>query len=267
LHLLVLETQVPPPQSVNDVPIGLLSAHFTGREKDLDVLEEMLDNVQGDRPGCAAIHGMPGIGKSQLLLRYAAKSFEGNRYSHVFWTSASSVDKLTNGLCRILDLVHPDRYIQDQSIKLTATRSWLEECSFNWLLIVDNVDTSSLNFLRTHFPRRNGRGNVLFSTRTVVVAKALLDMVQSPHSILQLQALNIRDTTSLLFNDAGIDSTIITPSLLSLAEELVQSVGRLPLAVVHAASFMKETDISLGDMLMLYKSKDKMEVCTILYVR
>jgi len=263
LHLLILETpQVPLSQSVNDVPIGLLSAHFTGREKDLDLLEEMLDKVQSDRPGCAVVQGMPGIGKSQLLLRYAAKSIEGDRYSHVFWTSASSVDKLMNGLCKILDLVHPDRHIQDQSIKLTAARSWLEECSFKWLLIVDNVDTSTLNFLRTNFPR-NSRGNVLFSTRTVVAAKALLDMARSPHSILQLHALNIRDTTSLLFNDAGIDSTIITPSLLGLAEELVQSVGRLPLAVVQAASYMKETDISLGDMLKLYKSKDKMEVCAL----
>jgi NB-ARC domain len=264
LHLLVLETpQVPPPQSVNDVPIGLLSAHFMGREKDLDILEEMLDKLQSDRPVCAVVQGMPGIGKSQLLLRYAVKSFEGDRYSHVFWTSASSVDKLTNGLCKILDLVHPDRYIQDQSIKLTAARSWLEECSFNWLLIVDNVDTSTLNFLRTYFPRRNNRGNVLFSTRTVVVANALLDMTRTPHSILHLHALDVRDATSLLFNDAGIDSTFMTPSLLSLAEELVQSVGRLPLAVVQAASFMKETDISLGDMLKLYKSKDKMEVCTL----
>jgi hypothetical protein len=223
----------------------------------------MLDKVQSDRPGCAVVHGMPGIGKSQLLLRYAAKSIEGNRYSHVFWTSASSVDKLTNGFCKILDLVHPDRHIQDQSVKLTATRSWLEECSSNWLLIIDNVDTSSLNFLRTHFPRRNSRGNVLLSTRTVVVAKALLDMARTPHSILKLHTLDLHDATSLLFNDAGIDSTFITSSLLSLAEELVQSVGRLPLAVVQAASLMKETDISLGDMLKLYKSKDKIEVCTL----
>jgi NB-ARC domain len=264
LHLLVLETpQIPLPKSVNDVPVGLLSGHFTGREKDLDLLEEILDKVQSDRPGCAAIHGMPGIGKSQLLLRYAVKSFEGDRYSHVFWTSASSVEKLTNGLCKILNLVHPDRSIQDQSIKLTAARSWLEECPYNWLLIVDNVDTSTLNFLRTNFPRRNSRGNVLFSTRTVVVAKALLDMARFPHSILQLHALDVRDATSLLFNDAGIDSAFITPSLLSLAGELVQSVGRLPLAVVQAASFMKETDISLDDMLKLYKSKDKMEVCVL----
>jgi NB-ARC domain len=264
LHPLVLETpQVPLPQFVNDVPMGLLSAHFTGRERDLDILDEMLDKVQSDRPGCAVVQGMPGIGKSQLLLRYAAKSFEGGRYSHVFWTSASSVVRLMNELCKILDLVHPDRYIQDQSIKLTATRSWLEECSFNWLLIIDNVDTSALNFLRTHFPRRNSRGNVLFSTRTVVVAKALLDMARTPHSILQLHALDLRDATSLLFNNAGIDLTCVTPSLSSLAGELVQSVGRLPLAVVQAASFMKETDISLGDMLKLYKSKDKMEVCTL----
>jgi NB-ARC domain len=234
-----------------------------GREKDLDLLEEMLVDSQNGRPGCVAVHGMPGIGKSQLLLRYAAKSFEGGRYSYIFWTSASSIDKLMHGICKIHDLVLPNRYIQDQSVKLTVARSWLEECCSNWLLIIDNVDRSTLKFLRMHFPQRNSRGNVLFSTRTVIVAKALLDMARSPHSILKLQVLDLPNTTSLLFNDAGIDSTIVTPYMSSLAEELVQSVGCLPLAVVQAASFMKETDVTLGDMLKLYKSKEKMEASAV----
>jgi len=65
---------------------------------------------------------------------------------------------------------------------------------------------------------------------------------------------------SLLFEDAGIPLKTLPPSLLSDAEELVECVGRLPLALVQAASFMKETGTSLDDMLKLYKSEERIEV-------
>jgi len=202
---------------------------------------------------------MPGVGKSQLSLCYAVKSFDTGRYTYIFWTSATSVDKLTQGFSKVLDLVcHPDRDVQDQSMKLTTARLWLEECSVNWLFVIDNVDKSTLDFLRMHFPRR---GNVIFTTRAIDVAEALINITRTPNSILKLQTLDVDDTINLLFDDAGIGSETITPSLLREAEQLVGCVGRLPLAVVQAASFMKQTHTTLNEMLKLYKSEAKMEVC------
>ena len=221
-------------------------------------MEEMLNGTQNGRPSCCVIHGMPGVGKSQLSLRYAEKSFEDGWYTHIFWTSATSVDKSTQGFSKVLDLVdHPDRHLEDQSVKLTAARLWLEECCVNWLLIIDNVDRSTLDFLRLHFPRK---GNIIFTTRTVDVAVALVNMTRTPDCMLKLQTLDVGDTTDLLFDDAGIGPESVTPSLLKNAKLLVEAVGRLPLAVVQAASFMKETHTTLDEMLKLYKSKEKIEV-------
>jgi hypothetical protein len=207
---------------------------------------------------------MPGIGKSQLILHYAKISFDLGRYSHVFWMSANSVNKLNHGLAKILDLVgHPDRYLQEQSAKLTAARLWLESHD-DWLLVFDNVDSSTLDLLRAHLPRRNAGGNILFTTRMMDVADALVNAAGDKHSILQLRALDPRDSANLLLKDAGV---ALTPSLLDHAEQLVECVGRLPLAVVHAASFMKQTHTTLDKMLELYRSKEKIEVCsyTLLY--
>src|SRR3984957_9551743 len=252
---LATETHVSTPQSVNDAPVGRLSAHFTGRERDLERLEEMLNRTHNGIPSCCAVHGMPGVGKSQLSLCYAVKSFGAGRYIHIFWTSATSVDKLTYGFSKILDLVgHPDRYAQEESTKLTAARLWLEECAVNWLFIIDNVETSTLDFLRMHFPRRNSQGNVLFTTRTMAVAEALTIITRTPNSTLKLMTPNLHDSINLLFNDAGIRSDTITPVQLSHAEQLVESVGRLPLAVTQAACFIKETTTTLDDMVKLYKS-------------
>jgi len=248
---------VSPPKSVNDAPVSRLSTNFTGREKDLNRLEEMLNRTQGDIPSCCAIHGMPGVGKSQLSLCYAVKSFDAGRYTYIFWTSAASVDKLTQGFCKVLDLVHPDRYIPDQNVKLTAARLWLEECTVNWLFIVDNVDSSTLDLLRMHFPRRSSQGSVLFTTRTVAVAEALTIITRTPNSTLKLLTPDVHDSITLLFNDAGIRSDTVTPLHLSHAKQLVESVGRLPLAVAQAASFIKETTTTLDDMVQLYKSDER----------
>jgi len=51
----------------NDAPVSRLSAHFMGRGRDLDQLEEMLNRTQDGKPSCCVIHGMPGVGKSALI--------------------------------------------------------------------------------------------------------------------------------------------------------------------------------------------------------
>jgi hypothetical protein len=205
---------------------------------------------------------MPGIGKTQLLLRYAKVSWDRDLYSCIFWISATSVDRIIQGISSILDLIeHPDRYLQNQTAKLTTAKHWLEKYEGgNWLLVIDNVQRETLVFLRDHLPLTNNRGNVLFSTRTEDVAESLANAAGEQHKILGLQSMELRDTANLLFSDAGIDAGMATPSLISQAEELVKQVGCLPLAVVQAASFMKQTRTTLDDMLELYKSGRKIEV-------
>jgi hypothetical protein len=204
---------------------------------------------------------MPGLGKTHLVLRYAKMSFEHGQYSHIFWVSATSVDKLIEGLAKVLDLIgHPDRSMPDQSAKLTIARLWLEDSHDKWLLVFDNVNRNTLGFLRHHLPRRNARGNILFTTRTVDVAEALASAAGERHYTLELPVMDLRDCTNILFEDAGINAGTVSHSQLRCAEELVQCVGRLPLAVVQAASFMKQTHTDLHDMLKLYNNGGKMEV-------
>jgi hypothetical protein len=218
-------------------------------------------------PSRCAVHGMPGIGKTHLILRYAKLSFDQNRYTFVFWISATSVDKINQGISGILDLIgHRDRHLQDQTAKVTAARLWLEQPGdgdgSDWLLVFDNVHRDTLGFLRGHLPLRNERGNILFTTRTEDVAEALTNAGGEQHPILGLQSLELRESAKLLFEDAGIDAKAVTPSMLGQAEDLVKRVGLLPLAVVQTASFMKQTHIGIANMLELHKNKRKIEVCS-----
>jgi hypothetical protein len=250
------------PRSINGAPLGILSVHFTGREKEVQFLQDALSKVESSQPNCCAVHGMPGVGKSQLILYYAKTSFDRGRYSYVFWISGTSVDKLNHGLAKVLDLVgHPDRYLQEQSAKLIGAQLWLEEPhDCDWLLVFDNVDSSALDFLRTYLPRRNARGNILFTTRRADMAKNLVTMVGNHHSTLSLRSMKLDDAANLLLKDAGFDMRVVSPALLSHAEELVECVGRLPLAVAQAGSCMKQTHVNIEEMLELYKSAQKIEV-------
>jgi hypothetical protein len=236
-----------------------------GRDKELDVLRNFLHKEKSSSPNCCAIYGMPGIGKSQLVLHYSKISFDLRQYSHIFWISAASVSKLNQGFAKILDLIgHRDRFQQDHGTKLTAAQLWLEEPhgdgGTDWLLVFDNVDKSTLGFFRTHLPRTNARGHILFTTRTMDVADALIAAARCQHSTLKLKALGPRDAANLLLEEAGIETENVTPFLLSHAKELVACVGRLPLAIVQAASFMKQTRTGLDDMVGWYKNEREIEV-------
>jgi hypothetical protein len=265
-HYLSARQDNAPSQPVNDAPVDLLSTHFTGRESELAFLVDVLGRSYGDVPSRCAVYGMPGLGKTQLVLRYAKLSFDGDRYTFIFWLSATTIEKLNQGLAGVLDLIgHPDRTLQDQNAKITAARLWLEgshggDREVDWLLIVDNVDTKTLEFLRLHLPRKNGRGHILFTTRTAAVAEALVNVAGEKHPTLGLGPLELRNTANLLLEDAGIDKEGVSSSALDEAEDVVKCVGCLPLAVAQVASFMKQTQTTLDEMRELCKGQRKIEV-------
>jgi hypothetical protein len=245
--------------------VDLLSPHFTGRGEELDHLTTVFAAVPCNVPRRCAIHGMPGLGKTQVALQYACFSFDRRRYSHIFWVSATTVDKLNQGFAKVLDCVgHPDRYHPDQSTRLTAARRWLEEPNaeepIDWLFVFDNVDKNSLDFLREHLPRKNMRGNILFTTRIEDVAKAVVHVAGTQHHTFELQAPDSRTAVALLMNAAGADSNDMILSDVSKAERVVNCVGRLPLAIAQAASFMKQSHSTLDTLLGLYQSERKSKV-------
>jgi hypothetical protein len=246
--------------------MDLLAANFTGRLRDLDFLSEIFGAVtEDDVPARCAVHGMPGLGKTKLILRFAQIAFARLLYSHIFWMSAATPDKLMKGMTKILDLVgHAERTRSEQDAKLTAARLWLEDSQriggVRWLLIFDNVDRSALEFLHEHLPRRNAKGNILFTTRSSDVAHALVRIAGGYHSMLDLRVPDLAEATHLLFSSAEIDASTVTPMQRIQAEQLVRNLGCLPLAVVQAASYMRQTDLTLDNMLHISK-RHKIEVC------
>ena len=245
--------------SFNDAPVDLLSVNFTGREREMALIIELLDILYGDVPTRCALHGMHGVGKSQLFYALAKDLYDKGRYTNVFWMQATTIEKLHQGFSKLLHLVsHPDRSSTDDSARLTAARRWLEDFnSGRWLLVIDNVARETINFLREHLPRKNDRGNILFTTRTEDVAKALTDVAGKRHGIVELRIPGIENAAEMFLKHLDDPET---PADANKIQEVVKGIGCLPLAVAQVASYMTGTGSSLDDMLAIFKSERKIDV-------
>ncbi|KZP23874.1 hypothetical protein FIBSPDRAFT_785592, partial [Athelia psychrophila] len=193
----------------NDAPVDRISSFFMGREGDMAAIASAVNSCDGDAPSRYAVWGMPGLGKSQLALSYANASFKARHHTHVIWIPATTLEKVNQGLVKVLDLFqHSDRHnLYDQAARLTAARLCLEQFDqrLKWLIILDDVTSATLHFLREHLPRQNGHGSILVTTRTFDVAKAVASVAGQQHPVHELKTLSTEQSAELLFKSAGID--------------------------------------------------------------
>jgi hypothetical protein len=249
-----------PPSHVapfNDAPIDQLSVHFTGRKKELALIAKAFKKRRRqDIPPRCVLFGNQGVGKSQLTYAWANSTYVRKENSYILWISATTVEKLYQGFSRLLRFIdHPDQSHPDEGIRLEAARRWLEGVKTgNWLLVLDNVFPETLEFLRQNLPRQNGRGTILFTTRTGRVALALASTAGEQHEAIEVPLLDVKAGIELFCGH--FESGKMDPASAKV-EAIVMAVGCLPLAISHAAGYMKESHSSLDDMLKLYQSKHK----------
>ena len=265
------------PRRIFDVP-GLLAPCFTGRDSNLKSLQDILETSclveTGKHDGSlfkrAAIHGMPGAGKTQLALKYASSYRE--LYSAVFFVSAASVPALNDGYERIVSLLDlPERSATEPGIKTRAARAWLEDNRSDdgkpWLLVVDNIhpdiddgsetetndNNAILRKLITEFLPREGchpQGSLILTTRKPEAAK--LAVGRNLDLCIELGAMNEEEAVDLLYRASGrMDDE---GSALSIVKEL----GYLPLAINQAATFISVLELDFQLFLKYFREeKDK----------
>ena len=168
---------------------------------------------------------MHGVGKSLLFYALAKDLYDKGCYTNVFWMQATTIEKLHQGFSTLLHFVsHLDRSSTDDGARLTAARRWLEDFdSGRRPFAIDNVARETVDFLREHLPRKNGRGNILFTTLTENVAKALTNFAGKRHSIVELRIPDIGDAVELFSNHLS-DSE--TPADASNVQEIVKTICR-----------------------------------------
>jgi hypothetical protein len=137
------------------IAFGLAEAtmvdHFVARHEELSRIHKVLGEGAGRRT--AVVHGLGGMGKTQLAAAYAMRHQES--FSAVFWLNARDETTLKRGFMnaaeRILREHPPVDYIRDalqsgNPDEVTHTvRRWLDSPQNDrWLMIFDNYDNPLL---------------------------------------------------------------------------------------------------------------------------
>ncbi len=208
------------PQSISNADAVRAVPSFTGRETELALLEAAL----WERTGQAAIHGLSGVGKSALAREYARRNRD--RYAAVWWVNAETEAGIVDGLVRLgSEFVPGLAKIEDRrSAAEQVTANVLGGLTKPVLLVFDNLDDERL--LRAWSPRAGAQ--VLVTSRHAVLGGEIVPV--------RLQAWAPQETVHYLRREIGRADVSDADALL-----LAEALGFLPLALAHAAAYLKGT--------------------------
>lgn len=212
--------------------------NFTGREELLDQLESWLRSGQATALTQQAIHGLGGVGKTQLAVEYAYRHIDD--YDVVWWVRSEQSATLAAdyaGLAQKLKL--PEKDATEQAVVVEAVRSWLDHNS-RWLLIFDNV--TEPQDLDPYRPQGSG-GQILITSR--------YSAWRGKAQPLEVKTLARSESVKFLLNRTGHTDE-------EAANKLAEALGDLPLALEHAGAYIDATGISLADYLKLFETYQTM---------
>jgi MinD-like ATPase involved in chromosome partitioning or flagellar assembly len=203
------------------------NAVFTGR---VEVLEQLHDRLAGTSMAVVApmaLHGLGGVGKTQVALEYAHRYMAD--YDVIWWIPAEQ-DELINGALapmaqslgiRIRDSIPETAQAVREALRLGRPYD-------RWLLIFDNADNP--NEVKEFFP--GGSGHVIVTTRNPawsVVAEPLeIDVFSREESV-------------------GLFRRRVVGLSAAEAMEVAEKLGDLPLAIEQASAWLAETGMSAAE--------------------
>jgi DNA-binding SARP family transcriptional activator len=205
--------------------------HFTGRDAVLEQLHQRLGSGEGTLV-VQALHGLGGVGKTQLALEYAHR-FAAD-YDLVWWLDAEQPVLVPDQLAALaarLDL-RPGPTVADTVDRLLAELRDRER----WLLIFDNAERP--RDIAGYRP--GGAGHVLITSR--------FPGWGALGGRMEVDVLTRAETVALIRSRIPVLSA-------ELADQLAAELGDLPLAAAQAAGYLEQTDLPPADYLRRFRAR------------
>jgi tetratricopeptide (TPR) repeat protein len=207
--------------------------NFVGRDDLLDGIRETLTSEKA--AALTAIHGLGGVGKTQLAAEYAYRHTAD--YEVVWWIRSEEPTTLSSDyalLAEALDL--PQKHEREQPVIVAVVREWLNH-NAGWLLVFDNA--RHVQDVREYLPQ-NRAGHALITSRDPnwgSVAKPF-----------EVEVLPREDSIKFLLERTGQNDE-------AAARKLAEALGDLPLALEQAGAYIETNSKPLADYLSLFQKR------------
>ena len=203
-----------------------MTEHFVARQDELSEIHKILNGDDSRRT--AVLHGLGGIGKTQLAVAYA--KFHKADYSAIFWLNSKNEDSLRQSFARAarrilkehpsasrLNAVNEDSKLDEM---VDAVKRWLgHPKNTRWLMVYDNYDNPKLRSNNTdptavdltQFLPEADHGSIIITTRS--------SQVKLGHRIKVGNLEDVRDSLEILSHTSGrgsIESSELHSQLLMM---------------------------------------------------
>ncbi|KAH6650348.1 P-loop containing nucleoside triphosphate hydrolase protein [Chaetomium tenue] len=226
---------------------------FFGRQLELQQLGDALvpEVLANDKPQLRifSIVGEGGVGKSQLALQFAYSRLA--EFDAIFWISADAAIKIAQGYKDIAVEVGvlPQHSGNQGSLDAAreATKSWFRTTDLNWLLILDNVESSV--DLKDYWPT-GARGSILTTTRSQ-------NLIEPPLSAsLRLECFSPEEGAEFILANIPRKSLNAPESGPEHAAMVSAACGGLPLALAQVIRHIRALHLSLADARKQFSSPE-----------
>ncbi|MFF8814778.1 FxSxx-COOH system tetratricopeptide repeat protein [Streptomyces pactum] len=210
--------------------------NFTGRQALLDALHERLGSEGTAAVLPEALHGLGGVGKSQIALEYVHQ--HANDYDAVWWIAAERDEQIRNALVELAESLGLQAG-RESNVAVPRVLDALRTgrpCK-HWLLVFDNAE--DLETVRQYFPS-GGPGRILVTSRNAQWSRAARTV--------EVDVFERSESVELL-RRRGPE---LPPGQ---ADRVAEALGDLPLAIEQAAAWLTETGMPVDEYLQVFEDE------------
>ena len=209
---------------------------FTGREQLLKNLHEALHRQTAaaiTQP--QAVHGLGGVGKTQLAVEYAWANHAD--YDAILWAGAAAATDLHANVARLATVLRlPQADAREQEARVAAVLDWLQSHR-RWLLTLDNADTPEAQQAVGALLPPGLPGHVIVTSRRGGWPLAYAD--------LEVRVLTPEAAEKFLLERTEKAHFHAGPA--TEARLVASDLGCLPLALEQAAAFLVHQRVTFAD--------------------
>ncbi|KAH6626633.1 Tetratricopeptide-like helical [Chaetomium sp. MPI-SDFR-AT-0129] len=192
-----------------------------------------------------ALHGLSGVGKTTIALKYAENKLHRGELDALFWVYSEKLVSLKQSFTNIaLRLKLPEARSGDHEENRAVVLNWLQQTRCRWLIVYDNAEDPQV--LQEFWPLA-GRGQALVTTCNSQVAFEFAD------TELEIAKWDNEEGSKFLLHLLQTDSALdLEASEITSAHELADKLSGHALAISAMAGVIHRRAWSITEFMEFY---------------